>query len=110
MRGVAEGLGSAEVACTIGWTRQVTSNLIGPAMRMSMLGPARLPSSLRCRRSEPMEIEAALIQAFRNAEENQEWVIGYFYEPQWFLSEVDLAHVDLPKWQKIVKESGAKVE
>ncbi len=44
--------------------------------------------------------EAALIQAFRNAEENQEWVIGYFYEPQWFLSEVPLVKVDLPPWEE----------
>jgi glycine betaine/proline transport system substrate-binding protein len=42
--------------------------------------------------------EAALITAFRKAEENHEWMIGYFYEPQWFLSEVPLVHVDLPKY------------
>jgi len=42
--------------------------------------------------------EAALIQSFRQAEKNQEWVIGYFYEPQWFLSEVPLVKVDLPAW------------
>ncbi len=42
--------------------------------------------------------EAALIQAFRDAEKNHTWVIGYFYEPQWFLSEVPLVHVDLPKY------------
>ena len=44
--------------------------------------------------------EAALIQAFRQAEANKEWVIGYFYEPQWFLSEVPLVKVDLPKWEE----------
>jgi glycine betaine/proline transport system substrate-binding protein len=43
--------------------------------------------------------EAALIQAFRDAEENHEWVIGYFYEPQWFLSEVPLVKVDLPPYK-----------
>ena len=32
--------------------------------------------------------ETALIEGFRTAEENKEWVLGYFYEPQWFLSEV----------------------
>ena len=42
--------------------------------------------------------EAALIQTFRQAEENQDWVIGYFYEPQWFLNEVDLQKVSLPKY------------
>ncbi len=43
--------------------------------------------------------EAALIQAFRQAEANQEWVIGYFYEPQWFMSEVPLVKVDLPPYK-----------
>ena len=32
--------------------------------------------------------ETALIQAFRQAEKNKKPVLGYFYEPQWFLSEV----------------------
>ncbi|WP_416968786.1 ABC transporter substrate-binding protein [Streptomyces sp. 4F14] len=40
--------------------------------------------------------ETALIQAYRKAEKNKEWVIGYFYEPQWFLTEVPLVKVDLP--------------
>ncbi len=44
--------------------------------------------------------EAALIQAFRKAEENQEFLIGYFYEPQWFLSEVPLVKVDLPPYEE----------
>ena len=43
--------------------------------------------------------EPALIQAFRSAEENKEWVLGYFYEPQWFLSEVDLQKVSLPPYE-----------
>jgi glycine betaine/proline transport system substrate-binding protein len=43
--------------------------------------------------------ETALIQAFRKAEENKEWLIGYFYEPQWFFSEVPLVHVDLPPYK-----------
>jgi glycine betaine/proline transport system substrate-binding protein len=42
--------------------------------------------------------EAALITAFRKAEQNKQWLIGYFYEPQWFLSEVPLKKVALPKW------------
>ena len=40
--------------------------------------------------------EAALITAFRNAETQKKPVIGYFYEPQWFLSEVPLKHIALP--------------
>jgi glycine betaine/proline transport system substrate-binding protein len=42
--------------------------------------------------------EAALIQAFRTAEQNKTWLIGYFYAPQWFLSEVSLKKVALPKY------------
>lgn len=42
--------------------------------------------------------EAALIQAFRTAEKNKTWLLGYFYEPQWFLSEVPLKKVALPKY------------
>jgi glycine betaine/proline transport system substrate-binding protein len=40
--------------------------------------------------------EAALIQAFRQAETNKTPLIGYFYSPQWFLSEVPLVKVNLP--------------
>jgi glycine betaine/proline transport system substrate-binding protein len=43
--------------------------------------------------------ENALIEAFRNAEENKTPMIGYFYEPQWFLSEVPLEKVDLPPYK-----------
>ncbi|HSX99241.1 MAG TPA: ABC transporter substrate-binding protein [Streptomyces sp.] len=43
--------------------------------------------------------ETALIQAFRKAEKNKEWVIGYFYEPQWFMAEVPLAKVKLPEYK-----------
>ncbi|HET6627244.1 MAG TPA: ABC transporter substrate-binding protein [Nocardioidaceae bacterium] len=42
--------------------------------------------------------EAALIQAFRQAEKNQKPLLGYFYDPQWFMSEVPLVKVDLPKY------------
>ena len=42
--------------------------------------------------------EDALIQAFKNAEAQKKWVIGYFYEPQWFLSEVKLVHISLPPY------------
>jgi glycine betaine/proline transport system substrate-binding protein len=42
--------------------------------------------------------ETALIQAFRTAEQQKKWLIGYFYEPQWFLSEVKLVHVNLPPY------------
>lgn len=42
--------------------------------------------------------EAASISAFKKAEENKEWLIGYFYEPQWFMSEVPLKKVALPPY------------
>jgi glycine betaine/proline transport system substrate-binding protein len=42
--------------------------------------------------------EAALITAFRQAEQNKTPLIGYFYAPQWFLSEVHLVHINLPAY------------
>jgi glycine betaine/proline transport system substrate-binding protein len=42
--------------------------------------------------------EAALITAFRQAEQDKTPLIGYFYAPQWFLSEVDLQKVALPPY------------
>ncbi len=42
--------------------------------------------------------EAALIQAFRQAEQQKKPLLGYFYEPQWFLSEVRLVQVKLPAY------------
>jgi glycine betaine/proline transport system substrate-binding protein len=42
--------------------------------------------------------EAALIESFRTAESQKKWLIGYFYEPQWFLSEVALVKVNLPPY------------
>ena len=41
--------------------------------------------------------ETALIQAFRRRRRTRT-VIGYFYEPQWFLAEVKLVKVDLPPY------------
>jgi glycine betaine/proline transport system substrate-binding protein len=40
--------------------------------------------------------EDALIHAFRTAQAQKEWLIGYFYQPQWFLNDVKLVHVNLP--------------
>jgi len=42
--------------------------------------------------------ENALIEAFRTAEEQKKFLIGYFYEPQWFLADVALVHVNLPAY------------
>ena len=41
--------------------------------------------------------EAALITAFRKAQEERTPLLGYFYAPQWFHSEVPLVKVDLPE-------------
>ena len=43
--------------------------------------------------------EAASIEAFRKAEENKEWVIGYWYEPQYFNAEVPMQRVALPPYE-----------
>ena len=53
--------------------------------------------------------EAALIQSFRDAEDNKKWVLGYFYSPQWFLSEVPLEKVALPKYTDGCDSDAAKV-
>jgi glycine betaine/proline transport system substrate-binding protein len=43
--------------------------------------------------------EAASIEAFQKAENNKEFLIGYFYEPQWFMSVVPLKKVALPPYK-----------
>ncbi|WP_088284832.1 ABC transporter substrate-binding protein [Kineosporia sp. A_224] len=42
--------------------------------------------------------EDALIKAFRAAERDKTPLLGYFYSPQWLLSELPLAHVTLPPY------------
>jgi glycine betaine/proline transport system substrate-binding protein len=42
--------------------------------------------------------ETALITGFRQAEAKKTPMLGYFYEPQWFLSEVKLVKVNLPAY------------
>jgi glycine betaine/proline transport system substrate-binding protein len=53
--------------------------------------------------------ETALIEAFRKAEKNHTPMLGYFYEPQWFLSEVDLVKVNLPKYTDGCDADASKV-
>jgi glycine betaine/proline transport system substrate-binding protein len=53
--------------------------------------------------------EAALIQAFRQAEANKTPLLGYFYEPQWFMSEVKLVKVNLPPYTDGCDADPAKV-
>jgi glycine betaine/proline transport system substrate-binding protein len=42
--------------------------------------------------------EAALITAFRKAEQTKTPLLGYFYDPQWLMSEVPLVKVALPAY------------
>jgi glycine betaine/proline transport system substrate-binding protein len=54
--------------------------------------------------------EAASITAFQQAEENQEFLIGYFYEPQWLFAELPLAKVALPPYEEGCQDDPAKVD
>ncbi len=42
--------------------------------------------------------EDASIAAFRQAEAQKTWLIGYFYDPQWLLAELPLVAVKLPPY------------
>jgi glycine betaine/proline transport system substrate-binding protein len=53
--------------------------------------------------------EAALIQSFRSAEKNHTPLLAYFYEPQWFFSEMKLVRVHLPKYTPGCDSDPAKV-
>ena len=53
--------------------------------------------------------EAALIQSFRSAEKNKKTLLAYFYEPQWFFSEMKLVKVDLPAYKTGCDANAAKV-
>jgi glycine betaine/proline transport system substrate-binding protein len=43
--------------------------------------------------------EDALIAQFQEAEKEKKPLIGYFYSPQWLLSEIDLVHIPLPPYK-----------
>ena len=53
--------------------------------------------------------EAASITAFQQAEKNKEFLIGYFYEPQWLFAEVPLEKVALPPYEEGCQDDPAKV-
>ncbi len=53
--------------------------------------------------------EAASITAFQQAEKNKEFLIGYFYEPQWLFAELDLQKVALPPYEDGCQDDPAKV-
>ena len=54
--------------------------------------------------------EAASITAFQQAEENKEFLIGYFYEPQWLFADIPLAKVALPPYEDGCQDDPAKVD
>jgi glycine betaine/proline transport system substrate-binding protein len=54
--------------------------------------------------------EAGLIQSFKTAEKNKTPLLAYFYEPQWFFSEMKLVHVDLPAYTDGCDADAAKVD
>jgi glycine betaine/proline transport system substrate-binding protein len=53
--------------------------------------------------------EAGLIQSFRSAEKNKKPLLAYFYEPQWFFSEMKLVHINLPTYKTGCDADAAKV-
>ena len=53
--------------------------------------------------------EAASITAFQKAEENKEFLIGYFYEPQWLFADIDLQRVALPEYTDGCQDDPATV-
>jgi len=53
--------------------------------------------------------EAGLIQSFKSAEKNKTPLLAYFYEPQWFFSEMKLVHVNLPAYKAGCDANAAKV-
>ena len=54
--------------------------------------------------------EAGLIQSFRTAEKNKKPLLAYFYEPQWFFSEMKLVHIDLPPFKEGCETEGPDVK
>ncbi len=54
--------------------------------------------------------EAASITAFQRAEKNKEFMIGYFYEPQWLFAELELQKVNLPPYEEGCQDDPAKVD
>ena len=53
--------------------------------------------------------EAASITAFQKAEENKEFLIGYFYEPQWLFADIPLERVALPPYDEGCQDDPAAV-
>ena len=54
--------------------------------------------------------EAASITAYQQAEKNKEFMIGYFYEPQWLFAELELQKVALPPYEEGCQDDPAEVD
>lgn len=54
--------------------------------------------------------EAASIEAFRSAEKNKEFMIGYFWEPMWLFAELPLERVALPPYEEGCQDIPAEVD
>lgn len=54
--------------------------------------------------------EAASITAFQQAEKDKEFLIGYFYEPQWLFAQLPLAKVSLPPYEEGCQDDPAEVD
>lgn len=53
--------------------------------------------------------ETATVEAFKKAQENKEWLLGYFWEPQYVHAEVPLERVALPPYTEGCDADKAKV-
>jgi glycine betaine/proline transport system substrate-binding protein len=53
--------------------------------------------------------ETATVEAFKKAQENKEWLIGYFWEPQYIHAEVPMERVKLPPYTAGCDADKAKV-
>ncbi len=53
--------------------------------------------------------EPGTLTAFQEAEENKEWLIGYFWEPQYIHAEIPLAKVKLPPYKEGCQDVPAEV-
>ncbi len=54
--------------------------------------------------------ETATVEAFKKAQENKEWLIGYFWEPQYVHAEVPLERVALPPYEEGCDAEPSKVD
>lgn len=54
--------------------------------------------------------ETATIEAYKKAQENKEWLIGYFWEPQYIHAEVPLVRVALPPYEDGCDKDPGKVD